>query len=493
MNTTKTETSSDESALSRLGYTQELHRGFSAFSNYALSFSIICILAGGITSFHLGFCAVGPAAIGIGWPLAVLFSLCVAGTMAQIASAFPTAGGLYHWAALLGGRGMGWFTAWFNLAGLVTALAAINVGTWRFVVSGIFEGNDPGGYSQIIAVSLITISQAIINLLGTRIVGQITSFSGWWILAVSLALFASLFYFGSPQNPIRLFDFHNHSGLPEGDAAVWPVTESMVWLFLLALLLPAYTITGFDASANAAEETQDAARNVPRGIIQAVLISGIAGWILLSVAVLVIDDNHSIACQGERAFVQIMEENIPHWLQDPLFASILLAQYLCGLATVTSVSRMTFAFARDGGLPAAKWLRYVNPKSQIPTVAVWSVSITSILFTVYADVYATIAASCTILLYVAYVLPTFLGLLAYGRTWNTMGPWNLGIWFRPLALLSVLGSIGLLVIGTQPPSEKAGYVVLAFIFVLLIGWFFWAKWRFPGPPVDLKELQGAKP
>jgi amino acid transporter len=97
-----------------MGYTQELHRGFSGFSNYALSFSIICILAGGITSFHLGFCAVGPAAIGLGWPLAVLFSLCVAATMAQIASAFPTAGGLYHWAALLGGRGMGWFTAWFN-------------------------------------------------------------------------------------------------------------------------------------------------------------------------------------------------------------------------------------------------------------------------------------------------------------------------------------------------------------------------------------------
>jgi amino acid transporter len=490
MNQTNDKTTSDESTLSRMGYTQELHRGFSAFSNYALSFSIICILAGGITSFHLGFCAVGPAAIGLGWPLAVLFSLCVASTMAQIASAFPTAGGLYHWSALLGGRGMGWFTAWFNLAGLVTALAAINVGTWRFVVSGIFEGNDPGGYSQIIAVSLITISQAIINLLGTRIVGLITSFSGWWILVVSFALFSSLLFFGSPQNPIHLFDFRNHSGLPEGDAAVWPITESMVWLFLLALLLPAYTITGFDASANASEETHDAARNVPRGIIQAVLISGVAGWILLSVAVLVIDDNRAIACQGERAFVQIMEENIPHWLQDPLFAAILLAQYLCGLATVTSVSRMTFAFARDGGLPASKWLRHVNPTTQIPTIAVCSVSITAILFTLYAEVYATIAAACTILLYLAYVLPTFLGLLAYGRTWKKMGPWNLGIWFRPLALLSILGSIGLLVIGTQPPSEKAGYVVLAFTVVLLTGWFSWAKWRFPGPPVDLKDLQG---
>src|SRR5437764_2320010 len=100
-----------------------------AFSNFALSLSIICILAGGLTSFHLGFCSVGGAAIGLGWPLVSLFSLMVAMTMGQVASAFPTAGGLYHWASILGGRGWGWITAWFNLAGLVTVLAAINMGT----------------------------------------------------------------------------------------------------------------------------------------------------------------------------------------------------------------------------------------------------------------------------------------------------------------------------------------------------------------------------
>ena len=76
MNSKENDKGSDESTLTKLGYTQELYRGFSGFANYALSFSIICILAGGVTSFHLGFCAVGPAAIGIGWPVAVLFSRC---------------------------------------------------------------------------------------------------------------------------------------------------------------------------------------------------------------------------------------------------------------------------------------------------------------------------------------------------------------------------------------------------------------------------------
>src|SRR4029078_13709251 len=95
----------DEKLLRELGYHQELARRMSGFSNFAISLSIICILAGGITSFHVGLCGVGGAAIGLGWPLAFLFSLCVAATMGQVASAFPTAGGLYHWASILGGRG----------------------------------------------------------------------------------------------------------------------------------------------------------------------------------------------------------------------------------------------------------------------------------------------------------------------------------------------------------------------------------------------------
>src|SRR5436309_14390735 len=92
----KTRHPDDEETLRRLGYRQELHRGMSAFSNFAISLSIICILAGGITSFHIGFCGVGGAAVGLGWPLVCLFSLVVALTMGQVAATFPSAGGLYH-------------------------------------------------------------------------------------------------------------------------------------------------------------------------------------------------------------------------------------------------------------------------------------------------------------------------------------------------------------------------------------------------------------
>src|SRR5216684_3102056 len=157
----------DVETLHRLGYGQELLRRMSGFSNYAISLSIICILAGGITSFHVGFCSVGGASIGLGWPLASLLALAFAATMGQLASAFPTAGGLYHWASILGGRGWGWATAWFNLAGLVIVLAAINVGTFQFLLGpvGPLVGYDPQLVQvsthylvQLAAVVLITFS-----------------------------------------------------------------------------------------------------------------------------------------------------------------------------------------------------------------------------------------------------------------------------------------------------------------------------------------------
>src|SRR4051812_36259466 len=187
-----TDESDDVRTLHRLGYAQELARVLGGFSNFAISLSIICILAGGVTSFHVGFGSVGGAAVGIGWPLVGLFALCVAATMGQIASAFPTAGGLYHWAATLGGRGWGWATAWFNLAGLVAVLAAINVGTFRFALSAFAPTVKPTELMQFGAVALMTASHAVVNHLGIRVARVLTDFAGYWILLVALAVTVSL-------------------------------------------------------------------------------------------------------------------------------------------------------------------------------------------------------------------------------------------------------------------------------------------------------------
>jgi amino acid transporter len=487
--------SDDVRTLHKFGYAQELARVLGGFSNFAISLSIICILAGGITSFHVGFCSVGGAAIGLGWPLVGLFALCVAATMGQIASAFPTAGGLYHWAAFLGGRGWGWATAWFNLAGLVAVLAAINVGTFRFAMGAFAPAIKPTDAMQLTVVALVTASHAIINHLGIRITRILTDFSGYWILLVALVLTIALVAAAPGYDTERLWTFTNYSGYPhqppqepgateppETVEPVWPPTESLVWLFALGFLLPAYTITGFDASAHVSEETEHATQNVPRGIVRSVWVSALFGWLMLCAVVLAMRDPGAVAEKGEQAFEFAMSDVLPKWLYLVLCGGIVLAQYLCRLATVTAASRMAFAFARDGGLPFSKRIRHVSPKFRTPPVAIWLVSIAAVLFTVYAAAYATIAAAAAVLLYISYVLPTAIGAIAYARWWTEMGPWHLGRWFRPLAVVSVVGCAALVAIGMQPPNEKAAYVVGGMVVALAVVWFAVVRRHFPGPP-----------
>src|SRR6476646_7467112 len=159
----------DVKVLHSMGYAQELSRRMGGFSNFAISFSIICILAGGITSFQLGFSAAGGASIGIGWPLSCAFSLIVAAAMGQIASAYPTAGGIYHWASILGGKGWGWGAAWLNLLGLLFVVASVNYGVYLLARDLVFVGvfgmsaDSFTGTTLLIAVALITATQAFLN------------------------------------------------------------------------------------------------------------------------------------------------------------------------------------------------------------------------------------------------------------------------------------------------------------------------------------------
>jgi amino acid transporter len=493
----------DIETLRQMGYRQELLRRMSGFSNYAVSLSIICILAGGITSFHQGLCSVGGASIGIGWPLACLLALAFAATMGQVASAFPTAGGLYHWASILGDRGWGWVTAWFNLAGLITVLAAVNVGAYQFTLQALapWLGYEPEKFSepaqialQTACVAAITLSQAMFNHLGIRLTTRLTDFSGYWIVLVAGALTVALLGFASHFDLgrlefARLITFSNYSGLPAAPATpVWPQTGNLVWLFALGFLLPLYTITGFDASAHTAEETVGAAHHVPRAIVRSVVVSAVFGWIMLAAMVLAIPNMNEAAAQGDNVFHWMMRNVLPSWLVLLFVVGIAIAQYLCGLATVTSASRMTYAFARDGGLPWSQALRRVSPRYGSPAVAIWMTAFLALALTIYTPMYSTLASACAILLYVSYALPTLLGLLAYGRSWTDMGPWSLGRWYQPLALICLLGCGFLLLIGIQPPNEKAGWIVLGACVVTGTVWFSLMRHRFQGPPANLLEM-----
>ncbi|HEV3165537.1 MAG TPA: amino acid permease, partial [Isosphaeraceae bacterium] len=308
----------------------------------------------------------------------------------------------------------------------------------------------------------------------------LTDLSGWLIVGVALGLTVALLAYAPGLDLARLVTFRNFSGTP--GASVWPATTNLAWLFALGFLLPAYTITGFDASAHTAEETQSAARNVPLGMVRAVAVSGVAGWVMLAAVVLAIPDLEAAAAKGEHAFAWILATALPKPVATILNIGIVLAQYGCGLAAVTSASRMAFAFARDGGLPFSSAWRWVSPRYGTPVIAIWGVSALAFAFTLSTPVYATITAVCTIFLYISYVLPTALGAWAHGRTWVQMGPWTLGLWYRPLAVICVLGCSILIAIGMQPPYERAGWIVGGSLVVLGVVWLGLERRRFPGPP-----------
>ena len=485
----------DKKILHSMGYAQELSRRMGLFSNFAISFSIICILSGGINSLAQATSGAGGAGVGIGWPLGVVMSGVFAICMAQISSAYPTAGGLYHWGSILGNRFTGWVTAWFNLLGLVTVLGAINVGTYTFFISAFAPELNAVGFqnnlvTEIIFLVVITGAMALINHLGIKLTALLTDISGYLILATAVVLTIVCLLATKTWDFSRLWTFSNYSG--DAGGGVWPQVDG-TWVFLLGLLLPVYTITGYDASAHTSEETKGAARTVPNGMVQSVLWSGVFGWVMLCAFVLMVPDMKEAAAQGWNVFFWAMDANVNYVVKEILYIAIFICQLLCGLATVTSASRMIFAFSRDGGLPLSKALSTVSVKYRTPVAAIWTASILAVLFVWLATAVSiagtsayTIVVSCTVIfLFFSFIIPIVLGVFAWGTSkWPSMGPWNIGRGpYVVVAVLAVISMILIFVIGIQPPNQWALYITIGFVVITAIVWFAFENRRFKGPPV----------
>ena len=482
----------DTRILHGMGYAQELARNLGHFSNFAISFSIICILSGAINSLAQATSGAGGAAIGLGWPLGVCISGVFGVAMAQIASAYPTAGGLYHWGSILGNRFTGWLTAWFNLLGLVTVLAAINVGTYYFFLGafGSSLGVTDSMTTLMVFLIVLTGAQALVNHFGIALTARLTDFSGYLILGTSVALAIACLAYTETWEFSRLWTFANYSGETGGN--VWPATTGS-WVFLLGLLMPIYTITGYDASAHTAEETLDARRSVPRGIVRSIVWSGVFGYLFLCALVLMLPSLDEAAKQGWNVFFWALDQRLPEPLKLGLLAAILSAQVLCGLATVTSTSRMIFAFSRDGGLPFSATLARVSRRHRSPSAAIWTGATLAVLFVWAAKwleaggtpVYSVVVSCTVIFIFFSFIIPITLGLFAFGGSrWPRMGEWNIGrASYSLFAVLSVLAMALIFFLGVQPPNALALRVTLGFLVLAAVIWLGFERHRFKGPPV----------
>src|SRR5512138_3507001 len=469
----------DKQVLHKLGYAQELARRMSGFSNFAISFSIICILAGGISAFAAAFNALGSGGAFIIWLIGGVLALSVAFGMGQIASSFPTAGGLYHWSSHLGGKGWGWATAWFNLVGLICVVSSVDVLLYTVFFKGILLtdtlGMDTSGFGywhQFIFVAVVLITQSLLNHYGIGITTKLTDLSGYLIFALTIILIIGLFAFSPVAMDFsRLVQFQNFTG-DAGGGVVPFTTQSIAFAFLLGLSYVCYTITGFDASAHTSEETQDAQVNVPKGMWQAVFWSWVFGLVAVAAYVLTMPSIQEAGAAGWGSFDYMWNASLmPQWLKVFLAVGLVAVNYMCALAGMTSCSRMMYAFARDGGLPASKSLSHVSTQYRTPTYAIWTSAALALLSTVYAPYYLVLAVACAVFLYLSMVMPIAAGLRTEGtEKWKEKGPFNLGSLSKPNAVLAIIFGITLAITGFFPPNEKVYYFTIFFVVALLGLW-----------------------
>ena len=520
----------DTADLHKLGYAQELLRSMGGFSNFAISFSIISILTGAVILYDYGLAWAGTAAVMIGWPLVTVFVLLIAASMGEIASAYPTAGGLYYWASRMKGKNWGWWTAWLNLIGQFAIVAGINYAAAGFlnatIVDRIFGGTFntteviPGVLNgQLVTMGILMLVELAMNIAGINLVSILNQVSVWWHIVIVAAVVVLVFISGKPdQSGLHLFaiepldtagSWNNNLGfvnLQYGPAVAYPI----ILAFFFSLLQANWTYTGYDASAHVAEETVGARVASAWGLFLSVAVSAVVGFIFLfalsthlpnlsTLFPTTLDDTTlPTASQyyfgGGVAVIDILVYNLGSTLGNLLSAAIAIAMAFCGLSSVASAGRMLFAFSRDDGLPGSGWLKKVSHRYRTPANSLIAMVVVSWLFTVAAFIVGTgtaiiiVTAISTIFLYAAYGVVIYLG--ATTSDWLKERVWSLGRWSKPVAYLAIFWVVVLMVLFSWPTSGNISWpFMVGTVIVLLIYYFGWARSRFMGPKVMGQEAE----
>jgi amino acid transporter len=501
------EMNEDERRLAELGYKQELNRSWSGFSNFAISFSIISILAGCFTTFGQAWNNGGPIAISIGWPLISIFILIIGFTMSELVSAYPTSGGIYWWASKMGGPKAGFFTGWLNLIGLLAVTASVAYGCATFIdlTLSTFSTDYAEGYSltRVFITFMVVLALAsLLNIFSGHLMAIINNVSVWWhVFGAATIILILVFIPDTHQSMSFVFTERiNTSGYD----------DSKYWFLVLPLgfLLTQYTITGFDASAHLSEETEAASSSAAKGLWRSIFYSALGGWILLLAVLFAVQtaDIDSVASGGVAAiFVGALGTK---WAALVLFISA-AGQFFCTTACMTSASRMMFAFSRDGAIPASHlWTKLSS--ARVPANAVLAIALISALITLPALVevnlgtaedplivpvafYAVVSVA-VIGLYLAFLIPIW-------QRWRMgdafePGSWNNGQKYKWMNLVAVIeiAIISIYFIMPFTPAavpftddfswkfvNYAPILTIGTLLLLLIWWEVSAKKWFTGP------------
>jgi amino acid transporter len=510
----------DVQRLHEMGYKQELTRAWSGFTNFAISFTIISVLAGTFTTFGTAWNTGGPINISIGWPVICLLVLTVAVSMSELTSAFPTAGGPYWWAAKLGGPQWSWYTGWFNIIGLVGIVASVGYGAATFLnatlaaysvdIFGINFADDLHILDeQWLLFFLILALYTLVNVFADRVLGLFNNISvGWHVLGVAIVIGLLVFVPDDHQDFSFVFGERlNLTGFGDG------ATGGAVFWFLvlpIGFLLTMYTQTGYDASAHTAEETRGAAIGAAQGVWRSVFWSALIGWFVLLAFLFAATDTEAINEAGGASTAVFSSALLgEEWALKAILIIATVGQLFCGAAGLTSASRTWYAFSRDRGIPGWWLFRRLN-RDRVPSYAVLAVAVFAAIISIPAFwstdaaptfpwAFFAIVGICTVGLYIAYTIPIYLR-LRQGEAFQR-GPWNLGRnyrWINTIAIIWVTITVIVFLLPFGPASvpwfdefdlPAFNYTVLVAVLFLLVAiwWHVSAKRKYTGPVRTLEE------
>lgn len=434
----------DDAHLRSLGIKPELQRTLGFLSNFAVAFSYISVSTGTFTNQAVAFGVGGPA-IFWAWPLVILGQTFVALNFAELSSHFPVAGSIYQWSKRLSNKTLGWFTGWIYFwAGVVTVTAV--AATVPLVLSTItgFDLASPSpvpGLDMWQFVGLVTlVSTTVINVAGVRLLAVINNI-GVGAEILGMLVFALILLFFANHQPVSvLFDTAPTAGLANGNYTA---------VFLVGMFMALFVVYGFDTAGTFGEETLDAGRQAPRGVLSAIWLSGLVGAIFLLAVTLSFKDMAAAIAEGQAAGFPIattIKDNLTFalggiTLGELYLVVILIAVYVCTLAIQGATVRLMFSMGRDRRLPFGGMWGHVHRSLKTPAnaaVAVGVLGAVPIIVTgALGSIYMAIAA--TGMIYISYFLCNLGVLAARRRGWPHKGAWfKLGSWGTIINILALI-------------------------------------------------------
>jgi urea carboxylase system permease len=436
----------DDAHLRSLGIKPELKRTLGFLSVFAVAFSYISVSTGTFTNQAVAF-GVGGVAVFWAWPLVILGQTFVALNFAELSSHFPVAGSIYQWSKRLSNRTLGWFTGWIYFwAGVITVTAV--AATVPLVLSTIYPDaiklGDPSPIGALDMQSFIGLSvlliTTIINILGVRLLSIINNI-GVAAEIIGMVFFALLLlFFANHQSPSVLFDTSYTSGLADGNYFA---------VFLVGMFMALFVVYGFDTAGTFGEETVDAGRQAPRGVLSSIWLSGIVGAIFLLAVTLSFKDIAAAIKEGQAFGFPIattIKDNLTYAIGgvtvgELYLVVILVAVFVCTLAIQGATVRLMFSMGRDRRLPLGGAWGSVNSTFHTPANASIAVGLlAAIPFIVTgAGAAIVIAIAATGMIYISYFLCNLGVLISRTRGWPHQGAWfNLGSWGTIINILALV-------------------------------------------------------